>query len=101
MNQVFIHTDPYLCRDCYQEMLRNVTWCNFQMNNLENHPTFLADIIWTNEALFSRNGMFNRPSRWKIRDILSKFNINYAGPLMFGAKFLMADSLGQYFTKER
>ncbi|GBM34589.1 hypothetical protein AVEN_171635-1 [Araneus ventricosus] len=31
------------------------TWCNFLMNNLEDHPTFLADIIWTDEACFERN----------------------------------------------
>ncbi|GBN41820.1 hypothetical protein AVEN_130063-1 [Araneus ventricosus] len=28
---------------------RRYTWCNFVMNNLEDHPTFLADIIWTDE----------------------------------------------------
>ncbi|GBM83087.1 hypothetical protein AVEN_73086-1 [Araneus ventricosus] len=39
---------------------RRYTWCNFVMNNLEDHPTFLADIIWTNETCFSLNGMFNR-----------------------------------------
>ncbi|GBM11694.1 hypothetical protein AVEN_72696-1 [Araneus ventricosus] len=39
---------------------RRYTWCNFMMNNLEDHPPFLADIIWTDEACFSRNGMFNR-----------------------------------------
>ncbi|GBM56321.1 hypothetical protein AVEN_60305-1 [Araneus ventricosus] len=39
---------------------RRCTWCNVVMNNLEGHPTFLADLIWTDEACFSRNGMFNR-----------------------------------------
>ncbi|GBL96064.1 hypothetical protein AVEN_104308-1 [Araneus ventricosus] len=39
---------------------RRYTWCNFVMNNLEDHPTFLADIIWTDEARFLRKGMFNR-----------------------------------------
>ncbi|GBN90155.1 hypothetical protein AVEN_67910-1 [Araneus ventricosus] len=33
------------------------------------------------------------PGRWKIRDMLSKFVINYAGRFMFGAKFLMTGSL--------
>ncbi|GBN56054.1 hypothetical protein AVEN_24038-1 [Araneus ventricosus] len=39
---------------------RRYTWCNFVMNNLEDYPTFLADILWTDEACFLRNGMFNR-----------------------------------------
>ncbi|GBN05345.1 hypothetical protein AVEN_176543-1 [Araneus ventricosus] len=39
---------------------RRYMWCNFVMNNLEDHPTFLADIIWTDEACFSLNGIFNR-----------------------------------------
>ncbi|GBN42430.1 hypothetical protein AVEN_273097-1 [Araneus ventricosus] len=43
-----------------RDVERRYTWCNFVMNNLEDHPTFLADIIWTDEACFSRNGMFNR-----------------------------------------
>ncbi|GBN60678.1 hypothetical protein AVEN_112478-1 [Araneus ventricosus] len=56
------------------------TWCNFVMNNLEDHATFLADIIWTNEHVFritecliDRNFI---PGRWKIRDMLSKFDMN-------------------------
>ncbi|GBL75688.1 hypothetical protein AVEN_154997-1 [Araneus ventricosus] len=39
---------------------RRYTWCNFVMNSLEDHPTFLEDIIWTDEACFLRNVMFNR-----------------------------------------
>ncbi|GBM70933.1 hypothetical protein AVEN_36519-1, partial [Araneus ventricosus] len=39
---------------------RRYTWCNFVMNNLEDHQTFLGDIIWTDEASFSFNGTFNR-----------------------------------------
>ncbi|GBM47660.1 hypothetical protein AVEN_120098-1 [Araneus ventricosus] len=39
---------------------RRYAWCNFVMNKLENHPTFLADITCTDEACFSCNGMFNR-----------------------------------------
>ncbi|GBN11365.1 hypothetical protein AVEN_190680-1 [Araneus ventricosus] len=77
------------------------TWCNFVMNNLEDHPTFLADIIWTDEACFSSNEMFNRQNvhTWSLE--IPKFDINYAGRLMFGAKFLMTVSLDQYFTRER
>ncbi|GBN90446.1 hypothetical protein AVEN_19183-1 [Araneus ventricosus] len=41
---------------------RRYTWCNFVMNKLEDHPTFLVYIIWTDEARFSRNGIFNRQS---------------------------------------
>ncbi|GBN26204.1 Zinc finger protein 45 [Araneus ventricosus] len=38
--------------------------------NLEDHPTFLADIIWTDEACFSRNGMFNRQNihNWSLEN---------------------------------
>ncbi|GBM83464.1 hypothetical protein AVEN_138317-1 [Araneus ventricosus] len=36
------------------------TWCNFVVNNLGDRPTSLADIIWTDEPCFSRNGMCNR-----------------------------------------
>ncbi|GBM96080.1 hypothetical protein AVEN_138620-1 [Araneus ventricosus] len=50
------HVQGLLLRDAE----RRYTWCNFVMNNLEDHPTFLADIIWTDEASFSRNGLFNR-----------------------------------------
>ncbi|GBN89631.1 hypothetical protein AVEN_63642-1, partial [Araneus ventricosus] len=39
---------------------RRYTWCSFVMNNLEDHQTFLADIILTDEACFSPNGMFDR-----------------------------------------
>ncbi|GBM15256.1 hypothetical protein AVEN_144043-1 [Araneus ventricosus] len=37
---------------------------------LEDHPTFLADIIWTDEACFSRNGMFNRQNvhTWSLEN---------------------------------
>ncbi|GBL77646.1 hypothetical protein AVEN_152884-1 [Araneus ventricosus] len=70
---------------------RRYTWCNFVMNNLEDHTTFLADIIWTNEAFFRvTECLIDRtfiPGCWKIRDTLSKFHINYAVRLMFGAKF--------------
>ncbi|GBM46424.1 hypothetical protein AVEN_256397-1 [Araneus ventricosus] len=61
----------HLCKDCCQEMLRDVTpWCNFVMNNLEDYPTFLADIIWTDEACFPRNGMFNRQNvhTWSLEN---------------------------------
>ncbi|GBO21993.1 hypothetical protein AVEN_16530-1 [Araneus ventricosus] len=40
------------------------------MNNLEDHPTFLADIIWTDEACCSRNGVFNRQNihTWSLEN---------------------------------
>ncbi|GBN87454.1 hypothetical protein AVEN_149389-1 [Araneus ventricosus] len=49
---------------------RRYMWCNFVMNNLEDHPTFLADKIWTDEACFSRNGMFNRQNvhTWSLEN---------------------------------
>ncbi|GBM74211.1 hypothetical protein AVEN_203411-1 [Araneus ventricosus] len=49
---------------------RRYTWCNFVMNNLEGHPTFLADIIWTDEACFLCNGMFNRQNvyTWSLEN---------------------------------
>ncbi|GBN06083.1 hypothetical protein AVEN_240164-1 [Araneus ventricosus] len=80
---------------------RRYMWCNFVMNNLDDHPTFLADIIWTDEACFSLIERTFIPGRWKIRDMLSNFDINYAGRLMFGTKFLMTGSLDQYFTRDR
>ncbi|GBO17186.1 hypothetical protein AVEN_231103-1, partial [Araneus ventricosus] len=39
---------------------RRYTWCKFVMNNLEDHRTLLVDIISTDEACLSRNGIFNR-----------------------------------------
>ncbi|GBM57029.1 hypothetical protein AVEN_85501-1 [Araneus ventricosus] len=39
---------------------RRYDWYNFIMNRLEVQPTFLADIIWTDEAYFSRNTMYNK-----------------------------------------
>ncbi|GBM82807.1 hypothetical protein AVEN_139452-1 [Araneus ventricosus] len=46
------------------------TRCNFVMNNLEDHQTFLADIIWTDDACFSRYGMLNRQKvhNWSLRN---------------------------------
>ncbi|GBL97803.1 hypothetical protein AVEN_231961-1 [Araneus ventricosus] len=40
------------------------------MNNLENHPTFLEDIIWTDKANFSHNGMFSRQNvhTWSLEN---------------------------------
>ncbi|GBO42240.1 hypothetical protein AVEN_144225-1 [Araneus ventricosus] len=43
-----------------RDAARRYTWCNFVMNNLEDHPTFLEDIIWRDEACVPLNGMFNR-----------------------------------------
>ncbi|GBM29967.1 hypothetical protein AVEN_167442-1 [Araneus ventricosus] len=65
---------------------RCYTWRNFVMNNLEDHPTFLADIIWTDEACFSRNGMFNRQNvhTWSLEN--PRYAVNYAGRLMFDDK---------------
>ncbi|GBM07348.1 hypothetical protein AVEN_187887-1 [Araneus ventricosus] len=81
---------------------RHYTWCNFVMNNLEDHPTFLADIIWTDEASFSRNGMFNRQNvhtwslenpryavevrhqlRWSINGWCGIFNDRLIGPVFY------------------
>ncbi|GBM60066.1 hypothetical protein AVEN_113753-1 [Araneus ventricosus] len=81
---------------------RRNTWCNFVMNNLEDHPTFLADIIWTDEACFSRNGMFNRQNintwslenpryavevrhllRWSINVWCGIFNDRLIGPVFY------------------
>ena len=39
---------------------RHYDFCNFIMNRLQMQPTFLADIIWTDEASFSRNTMYNK-----------------------------------------
>ncbi|GBL76355.1 hypothetical protein AVEN_217148-1 [Araneus ventricosus] len=49
---------------------RRYMWCKFVMNNLEDHPTFLADIIRTDEAFFSRNGMFYRQNvhTWSLEN---------------------------------
>ncbi|GBO38407.1 hypothetical protein AVEN_77648-1 [Araneus ventricosus] len=51
-------------------ILQNRLWCNFVMNNLEDHPTFLPDIIWMDEACASRNGMFNRQNvhTWSLEN---------------------------------
>ncbi|GBM31243.1 hypothetical protein AVEN_223441-1 [Araneus ventricosus] len=100
---------PYRCTPVQgllpRDAERRYTWCNFVMNNLEDHPTFLADIIWTDETCFcATECLIDRtfiPGRWKIRDMLSKFDINYVGRLMFDAECLMTGSLDQYFTRER
>ncbi|KFM59371.1 hypothetical protein X975_07523, partial [Stegodyphus mimosarum] len=39
---------------------RHFAWCNFVMNQIEVQPTFLAGIMWTHEACFSQNKMYNR-----------------------------------------
>ncbi|GBO04183.1 hypothetical protein AVEN_84352-1 [Araneus ventricosus] len=84
---------------------RRHTWRNFVMNHLADHPTFLADeygrvrhVLRVTESLIDRTFI---PGRWEIRDMLSKFAINYAGRLKFGAEILMTGSFAQYFTKER
>ncbi|GBO03236.1 hypothetical protein AVEN_243145-1 [Araneus ventricosus] len=82
---------------------RRYTWCNFLMNNLEDHPTFLADIIWTDEACLSRNGMFNRQNvhTWSLKNRRYAVAVRHLLILMFGAEFLMTGSSDQYFTRER
>ncbi|GBM71295.1 hypothetical protein AVEN_173867-1 [Araneus ventricosus] len=81
---------------------RRYTWCNFVINNLEDRPTFLADIIWTDEACFLRNGMFNRQNvltwflenpryavevrhqlRWSINVWCGCFNDRLIGPVFY------------------
>lgn len=39
---------------------RRFDWCNWVLNELEVKPAFLSEIIWSDEAKFSRNGMLNR-----------------------------------------
>ncbi|GBL98927.1 hypothetical protein AVEN_165742-1 [Araneus ventricosus] len=72
------------------------------MNNLEDHPTFLTDIIWKDEACFLRNGMFNRQNvhtwslenpryavevrhqlRWSINVWCGIFNDRLIGPVFY------------------
>ncbi|GBM08341.1 hypothetical protein AVEN_108347-1 [Araneus ventricosus] len=79
---------------------RRYTWCNFVMNNLEQRPWQTCygrrrHVFRVMECLID-----SLTDRWKIRDMLSKFDINYAGRLMFGAEFLMTGSLYQYFRRE-
>ncbi|GBL88968.1 hypothetical protein AVEN_255138-1 [Araneus ventricosus] len=81
---------------------RRYTWCNFVMNNLEDHPTFREDIIWTDEACFSLKGMFNRQNvhtcllenpryavevrhqlRWSINVWFGIFNDRLIGPVFY------------------
>ncbi|GBM87353.1 hypothetical protein AVEN_181534-1 [Araneus ventricosus] len=81
---------------------RCYTWCNFVMNYLEDHPTFLADIIWTDEVCFSRNGMFNKQNvqtwllenpryavkvrhqlRWSINVLCGIFNDRLIGAVFY------------------
>ncbi|GBM60337.1 hypothetical protein AVEN_108122-1 [Araneus ventricosus] len=81
---------------------RRYTWFNFVMNNLEDHPTFLADMIWTDEACVSRNGLFNRQNvhtsslenprcavevrhqlRWSINVWYGIFNDRLIGPVFY------------------
>ncbi|GBM37732.1 hypothetical protein AVEN_179814-1 [Araneus ventricosus] len=79
---------------------RRYTWCNFVMNNLEDHPTFLADIIRKDEACFCI--MFNRQNvhtwslenpryavevrhqlRWSINVWCGIFNDRLIGPVFY------------------
>ncbi|GBN07662.1 hypothetical protein AVEN_107931-1 [Araneus ventricosus] len=81
---------------------RRPTWCNFVMNKLEDHPTFLTDIISTEEAYFSSTGMFNRQNvhtwslenpryaikfrhqlRWSINVWCGIFNERLIGPVFY------------------
>ncbi|GBM85728.1 hypothetical protein AVEN_163055-1 [Araneus ventricosus] len=43
-----------------RDVERRYRWCNVMLNNLEDHPTFPADIIWKDEACFSHKGIFKR-----------------------------------------
>ncbi|GBL97926.1 hypothetical protein AVEN_127027-1 [Araneus ventricosus] len=58
---------------------RRYTCCNFVMNDLEDHTTFLADIIWTDEAFFSCNGMFNRQNVhiWSLENPRYTFEVRH------------------------
>ena len=35
------------------------SWCNFVMNQMQVQQTFLPHVVWTEEAYFSQNGMYN------------------------------------------
>ncbi|GBN87460.1 hypothetical protein AVEN_4265-1 [Araneus ventricosus] len=58
LNESGVH--PYRCTPVHGLLPRVYTWWNFVMNNSEDYPTLLEDIIWTDEACFSRYGIFNR-----------------------------------------
>ncbi|GBM07210.1 hypothetical protein AVEN_25472-1 [Araneus ventricosus] len=64
---------------------------SFIMNHLVVQSMFLEDMIWMDEACFSLNGVAvaktTSTGRLKILDTLSKFNIKYAGRLMFDMEF--------------
>lgn len=81
---------------------RRYDWCNFIMNRLEVQPTFLADIIWTDEACFSRDTMYNKQNihfwslenprcavevrhqvRWSINVWCAIFNNRLIGPVFY------------------
>ena len=38
---------------------RLYSWFNFVMNKMQVQLTLLADVVWTDESYFSRNGMYN------------------------------------------
>ncbi|GBO05326.1 hypothetical protein AVEN_246701-1 [Araneus ventricosus] len=89
-------------------MLRDVTRGATVMNNLEDHPTFLAGISHdvmryasgVTECLIEPERSSFIPGRWIIRRYAVEVHINYAGLLMFGG-ILMTGLLDQYFKRER
>ena len=68
LNEVGAHpVQPLMPEDaqkCYDS-------CNFIMNRLRIQPTFHADIIWTDEASFSRNTMQNKQNihSWALENL--------------------------------
>ena len=43
-----------------RDVQRHYDFCNFIMNHLQIQPTFLADIIWMDQASFLHNTMYNK-----------------------------------------
>lgn len=38
---------------------RRLDYCNFMLNTLEENPSFLSEILWTDESTFTRDGIVN------------------------------------------
>lgn len=43
-----------------EDFMARLGYCNWLVNKVEENPAFSSKVIWTDEANFSRNGLFNQ-----------------------------------------
>lgn len=49
----WIHTVRYWCKDWLSDQNGRFEYCNFMLNTLQEHPSLLSNILWTDKSVFT------------------------------------------------